>query len=311
MKYRKLGNTDIMVSTVVLGTMATGGAFGTPDDEASLRTMDALLDAGVNMIDTAQPYGAGHAEEIVGKAIKGRRDKVYIATKCGTIRRSLNEGPTRIATKEALREQVEGSLRRLGVDYIDLYQMHWPVYDTPFEESFSELEKFRKEGKIRYIGVSNFSVEQMEEVRKYCELSTLQPPYSLVDRSIEESILPYCEKNNIGTLSYGSIGGGVLSGKFPKERPVFDSSDTRNENGFYREIFSEKNWPRTSAIVENLRLVAGNLGLPMVEVAIAWVLARCTVALVGAKTPEQGLMNARASDIVLPPDAVKALNKVF
>jgi len=309
--YRKLGRTDMLVSPVVLGTMATGGAFGKPDDDASIRTMRAMLDAGMNMIDTAQPYGMGHAEEIVGKAIKGRRDQVYIATKCGTMREPGNPIPVRDASKEALRRQVEGSLKRLDIDYIDLYQMHWPVYTTPFEESFTELAKLQKEGKIRYIGVSNFSDVQLEELKQYCDVTTLQPPYSLVDRGIEAAILPYCEKNNIGTLTYGSIGGGVLSGKFPKERPTFDASDTRNENGFYREIFSEGNWPRTVKVVENLRLVAGNLGLPMVQVAIAWVLVRCTVALVGAKTPEQGLMNLKGADIELPLDAIAALNKVF
>ena len=308
MNYRKLGTSDIMVSSVVLGTMATGGAFGKPDDDASIRTMHAILDAGVNMIDTAQPYGAGHAEEIVGKAIKGRRDKVYIATKCGTLVKDGNRN--RIATKESLRAQLEGSLKRLDIDYIDLYQMHWPVLTTPFEESFTELAKFRKEGKIRYIGVSNFSPEQMDEVKNYCGIVSLQPPYSLVDRRIEAEILPYCEKNNIGTLTYGSIGGGVLSGKF-RERPVFDGSDTRNENGFYSEIFSEENWPKTAAVVENLRAVAERRGLPMVQVALAWVIARCTVALVGAKTPEQALMNAKAADILLTPDDMAALNKIF
>ena len=304
MIYRKFGNTDMKVSPVVYGTMAAGGAFGKPDDIGSILAMNSLLDAGMNMIDTAPTYGMGHAEELIGEVIRERRNKVYIATKCGNTWNEKGER-YRCATKESLRAQLKGSLRRLGIDYIDLYQMHWPVCDTPFEESFTELARMQRQGYIRYIGVSNFSAEQMEEVKNYCDIVSLQPPYSLVDRRIEESILPYCGKNGIATLTYGSIGAGVLTGKY-KERPVFEGQDSRN--ALYKDIFSQENWPRTAAIVDGVRKVAAERAVPMVQVAIAWVLARCTVALVGAKSPEQGLMNLAASDIVLTGGELEILN---
>ena len=296
MIYRKLGKSDLNCSVIGLGTWAMGGdSYGKVDDDVSVSTILAGVDAGINLIDTAQPYGAGHSEEVVGRALKQLdRSKVIVATKFGSYKYP-ETGYFRDGSVKTLREGLEGSLKRLGTDYIDLYQCHWPCPNVPIEETFTEIEKMRKEGKIRYIGVSNFSPEEMDEVQKYCTLTSLQPPYSLLDRPFEKELEGYCLEKGIGVLSYGSIGAGVLTGKY-KERPVFPKGDTRNENGFYKNCFSEENWPKVSALVDVLREVAEAHNAPVVHAAINWVLANpsMTVALVGAKTPEQVRMNAAA-----------------
>nr|WP_122013256.1 aldo/keto reductase [Maliibacterium massiliense] len=291
MYYRKLGDSDMNCSVIALGTMGMGGTMGELDDAEAIRAIEASIDAGVNFIDTAQPYGEGHAEEVVGKAIAGKRDRVFVATKCGTMR--YDGVLIKSARPQEIREQLAASLKRLGVNYIDLYQMHWPVPGQPFEEQFVELDKLRREGLIRYVGVSNFSPEQMDEVRAYCPITSLQPPYSLLDRGIEAEILPYCVKNDIGVLSYGSIGAGALSGKY-SARPVFKEDDVRSR--FYTQ-FNEENWPRTSAIIDVVRQIAQERGKPMVQVAINWVLAQkgVTMAIVGARTAQQAADNAAAT----------------
>ena len=187
MIYRKLGKSDLNCSVIGLGTWAMGGdSYGKVDDDVSVSTILAAVDAGINLIDTAQPYGSGHSEEVVGRALKQLdRSKVIVATKFGSYKHP-ETGYFRDGSVKTLREGLEGSLRRLGVDYIDLYQCHWPCPNVPIEETFSEIEKMRREGKIRYIGVSNFSPAEMDEASKYCELTSLQPPYSLLDRPFEK-----------------------------------------------------------------------------------------------------------------------------
>lgn len=310
MRYRKLGNSDLNCSVVGLGTWGMSGSWGDVDDNESIAAIHAAIDHGINLIDTAQPYGAGKSEEIVGKAIKGRRDKVIVATKCGSYVWDGKYG--RNATREELRREIEGSLSRLGVDTIDLYQMHWPVYDTPFSESFDELNKMRQEGLIRHIGVSNFSPEEMDEVQKYCPLVSLQPPYALLDRLVEKEILPYCADNNIGTLTYGSICGGALTDRTYNmtERPThFLKSDPRGRaDGFY-PYYSEEQWPKTRAMLDVLHEIAAAHDKPIVHVAINWVLKQrgVTVALCGAKTPEQVIMNAGAGDWELSDEENKTI----
>ena len=293
MIYRKLGNSDMDVSVVVLGCWGMGGTWGGADDEQSIATIRAGIEHGINLIDTAQPYGEGHSETVVGQGIRGLRDKVYIATKCGNY--TENGQRKQDASASALRRQLEGSLKRLGVDYIDLYQMHWPDPNHTFKESFTELNKMREEGLIRYVGVSNFDGAQMDEASRYCPITSLQPPFSLLDRRIEAEILPYCEAHQIGTLTYGSIAAGALTGKF-KERPSFTESDPRS--GPFYPFFQEEQWPKTQAMVDVLSGIAQKRGVAIVEVAINWVLAQkgVTCAIVGAKTPEQVIANAAAGN---------------
>jgi aryl-alcohol dehydrogenase-like predicted oxidoreductase len=307
MLYRKLGSSDLNCSVVALGTWSMGGDFwGKSDDDASIDTIRASLDAG-NTIDTAPVYGNGHSEEIVGKAIKGRkREDIIIATKCGI---DIVGKTGRNSSPELLYKEIDASLKRLGTDYVDLYQVHWPDPNTPLEETFTALSKIVESGKVRYVGVSNYSPEQMEEASKYCEIVSLQPPYSLLQREIEDEILPYCIEKGIGVLSYGSIGAGALTGKF-KTRPIFNDDDRRDK--FY-DFFSEENWPKTAALVDVLREIADSRGKPVVHVAINWVLKQegITVALVGARTPEQAIMNAGAGEWSLSDEENKMINDAY
>ena len=197
MRYKRLGNSSLEVSVVGLGTWAIGGDFwGKVDDDRSIRTIQRAVDCGINLIDTAPAYGGGHAERIVGQAIKGRRDKVVIATKCGIVKQGGRI--TRNLKPESIRKEVDDSLTRLGVDVIDLYQIHWPDANTPLEDTLNEMEKLRDAAKIRYIGVSNFDRKLMEEAASITEIVSLQPQYSLLDRELEKDILPFCREKGFG-----------------------------------------------------------------------------------------------------------------
>ena len=305
MKFRKLGQSDLNCSVIGLGTWGMAGSFwGKVDDDQSIATIRAGLEAGINLIDTAPVYGDGHSEEVVGRALEGlKREDIVLATKCGRF----------TCETEKIRQELETSLKRLKTDYIDLYQVHWPDDKVPFEETFGELENMRKQGKIRYIGVSNFSVEQTEEASKYCQIVSTQPQYSLLVREIEKDILPYCVQKNIGILSYGSIGAGALTGKF-KEKPVFKEDDERAS--FYT-FFQEQNWPKTKQMIDTLEEIAASHGKPTVHAAINWVLKQkgISVALVGARTPEQVRMNAQAADWELTDEEnakiLQAYDRIF
>ncbi|MBS5517607.1 MAG: aldo/keto reductase [Clostridiales bacterium] len=305
MKFRKLGQSDLNCSVIGLGTWGMAGSFwGKVDDDQSIATIRAGLEAGINLIDTAPVYGDGHSEEVVGRALEGlKREDIVLATKCGRF----------TCETEKIRQELETSLKRLKTDYIDLYQVHWPDDKVPFEETFGELENMRKQGKIRYIGVSNFSVEQTEEASKYCQIVSTQPQYSLLVRDIEKDILPYCVEKNIGILSYGSIGAGALTGKF-KEKPVFKEDDERAS--FYT-FFQEQNWPKTKQMIDTLEEIAASHGKPTVHAAINWVLKQkgISVALVGARTPEQVRMNAQAADWELTDEEnakiLQAYDRIF
>ena len=305
MKFRKLGQSDLNCSVIGLGTWGMAGSFwGKVDDDQSIATIRAGLEAGINLIDTAPVYGDGHSEEVVGRALEGlKREDIVLATKCGRF----------TCETEKIRQELETSLKRLKTDYIDLYQVHWPDDKVPFEETFGELENMRKQGKIRYIGVSNFSVEQTEEASKYCQIVSTQPQYSLLGRDIEKDILPYCVEKNIGILSYGSIGAGALTGKF-KEKPVFKEDDERAS--FYT-FFQEQNWPKTKQMIDTLEEIAASHGKPTVHAAINWVLKQkgISVALVGARTPEQVRMNAQAADWELTDEEnakiLQAYDRIF
>ena len=305
MKFRKLGQSDLNCSVIGLGTWGMAGSFwGKVDDDQSIATIRAGLEAGINLIDTAPVYGDGHSEEVVGRALEGlKREDIVLATKCGRF----------TCETEKIRQELETSLKRLKTDYIDLYQVHWPDDKVPFEETFGELENMRKQGKIRYIGVSNFSVEQTEEASKYCQIVSTQPQYSLLVRDIEKDILPYCVEKNIGILSYGSIGAGALTGKF-KEKPVFKEDDERAS--FYT-FFQEQNWPKTKQMIDTLEEIAASHGKPTVHAAINWVLKQkgITVALVGARTPEQVRINAQAADWELTDEEnakiLQAYDRIF
>ena len=317
MRYRTLGNSDLVCSVVGIGTWGLSGmgweGSHRSSDEQSIATIREAVDAGITLIDTALTYGAGHAEELVGEATEDIRDRVVIATKC-VADRLEDQGLIKDWRPDTLKAQLEKSLRRLRTDWIDLYQVHWPDPDPshPLKDAFRQLARFVEEGSVRYVGVSNFDAALIEEASAYCPITSVQPGYSLLNRGCEKELLPYCEAHNIGVLSYGSLGGGILTGKYtqrPEFRTVDGAADPRN--AFY-PYYSEKAWPHTSHLIEEMRAIADKNGCRVVDVAVSWVLAQqaMSVALVGCRTQEQARKNAAAGDYVLSEEDTARLTKI-
>jgi aryl-alcohol dehydrogenase-like predicted oxidoreductase len=303
MEYMILGKSDLYVSRIALGTWAIGGkGWGNVDEKSAARAIDAAIDGGINFIDTAPYYGFGKSEEVVGEAVKNRRDKVILATKCGL---SLAPMPVRDLSPEAMEKELDDSLRRLGTDYIDLYQCHWPDPKTPIEKTMAALMKFKEQGKIRHIGLCNFSNAQLLAALEYGDVISLQAQYSLLERSVEEKIRATCQENNISLLPYGPLGGGVLTGKYP-ERPRFSMRDARS---FFYKYYSEKNWPPVAVLLDEMRQIAEPLGATPAALAISWLLSRPTVASViaGARTPAQAAGNIEAGSLRLSESDLEAL----
>ena len=290
MQTRQFGNSDMQITPLGLGTWAIGGGgwafgWGPQDDEASIATIHRALDLGINWIDTAAVYGMGHSEEIVAKALKGRSNRPYVFTKGSRVWNDQGE-ITSSLKEQSLRREVENSLQRLQVDTIDLYQLHWPNPDPDIEEGWSTLTKLKSEGKLRHIGVSNFSVEQMERARKIAPITSLQAPYSLIKRDVERDILPYCQEHNIGVIVYSPMMSGLLSGKMTKERiDNFPEDDWRKRN----EEFQEPRLSRNLKLASLLQEIGYPYNRTTAEVAIAWTLRHPAVtgAIVGGRHPEQ------------------------
>jgi aryl-alcohol dehydrogenase-like predicted oxidoreductase len=298
----KLGYTDLHLTTVGLGTWAIGGpwkwGWGAQDDAESIDAIQRALDIGVNWIDTAAVYGMGHSEEVVGRAIAGRRDEVIVATKCGLV---WDEGSTEAhgqLTAASVRREVEASLRRLDVDVIDLYQIHWPRPDEDIEEGWGTIADLVREGKVRHGGVSNFSVEQLKRVQPIHPVASLQPPYSMLERAVEEGLLTYCAANDIGVVAYSPMQAGLLTGKYTRERIAGLPDDDWRKGSSH---FSEPAISATLALIERLRPIAERNGRTLAQLAIAWVLRRpeVTAAIVGARRPSQIEETAPAGDWVL------------
>jgi len=310
MRTRKLGYTDLHLTTVGLGTWAIGGSWqwgwGSQDDAESIAAIRRALDLGINWIDTAPAYGLGHSEEIVGRAIAGRRDEILIATKCGLV---WDEGSTSAYGRlkaESVRAECEASLRRLNVEVIDLYQIHWPTTDEDIEEAWATIADLVQKGKIRYAGVSNFSVAQLERVQPIHPVASLQPPYSMLERGVEEELLPYCAANDIGVIVYSPMQTGLLTGKYTRERIArLPDDDWRKHRS---DHFQEPALSANLELVEALRPIAERqgrtplgAGRTVAQLAVAWVLHRpeVTAAIVGARRPSQIEQTAPAGDWVL------------
>lgn len=271
------------VTRVCLGTWAIGGwMWGGPDDDNSIRTIHRALDEGINFIDTAPVYGFGHSEEVVGRALEGKqREDVVIATKLGL--NWKDESPFRDSRPERIRQEVEDSLKRLKTDYLDLYQVHWPDDKTPIEETAQTLAELVKEGKVRALGVSNYSIEQMERFRAHAPLSTVQPPYNLFERDIEGEILPYMERNGLVGLGYGALCRGLLAGKMSADK-TFPADDLRSND----PKFQAPRFNQYLEAVEGLRSIADRHDKTVLQLAIRWVLDQGPmVALWGARKPAQ------------------------
>ncbi len=307
MQYRTLGNSDLRVSAVGLGTWAYGNdTFGEVEDQQSIKAIRAAVDSGISLIDTAPAYGAGHSEKVVGRAIKGIKDEVVIATKCGVYR----DGSDYVIdlSPERIRKDIEGSLKRLDIEQIDLYQIHWPDPDTPLEDSVEELINLQKEGKFKYLGVSNFDKNLLAEIRNLTDVISLQPQYSLLKRDIEDNVLPYIIEKGLGILTYGTLGGGILSGKY-NERPEFED-EKDNRSGFY-PFFSEENWPYVQELIELLKDIAADYDKTPAQISINWTINRpgITTALVGAKSEKQASENAAAADFNLSEEEMELLTE--
>jgi len=291
MQTRKLGNSDLSITPIGFGAWAIGGggwafAWGAQDDADSIAAIQEAIDLGVNWIDTAPVYGLGHSEEVVGKALKQLKTKPYVFTKCGRVWDENRQIGKRLK-RASVRQECEDSLRRLGIDVIDLYQMHWPEPDEDIEEGFSEMLALQREGKVRWVGVSNYSVEQMQRVSKLGPITSLQPPYHMLRRDIESAILPHAGANNIGVIGYSPMASGLLSGAMTRERiaAMPDDDWRKSKNQYYQE----PGLTRTLQLVELLREIGARHNKSPGEVAIAWTLRRpeVTAAIVGARKPGQ------------------------
>ena len=308
-----LGNSDLHLTRIGFGAWAIGGgnwefAWGPQDDNESIAAIHRALELGVNWIDTAAIYGLGHSEEVVGRAIKGwSGPKPLVFTKCSmrwhtdrSIYRSLKAG--------SLAEELEGSLKRLGVDAIDLYQVHWPNPDEELEEGWAQLARFKEQGKIRWIGVSNFSVAQMERAQKIAPITSLQPPYSMLRRAIEDEILPFAEAHGIGVINYSPMVSGLLTGAMTAERvAAFPADDWRR-----RAVeFNEPRLRRNLRLVELLREIGAGQGVAPGVVAVAWTLHHpaITAAIVGGRSAKQVEGLACALDYKLSEDEFARINK--
>ena len=322
MEYRKLGSSDVEVSAVTMGTWAIGGwLWGGTDDEQAVAAIRKAVDAGMTSIDTAPIYGFGHSEEIVGQAIAGKRDKVRILTKYG-LRWDLEEGefyfdsadndghPVKVycnAKKHSVIEECEQSLKRLGTDYIDLYQCHWRDHTTPVAETMEAMDKLLKDGKIRAAGVSNFTVEEIEAACKVVPLASDQPPYSMVCRGIEADILPYCREHGVGVIVYSPLQLGLLTGKLTMDRR-FPNSDQRAKSPYFRPA----NRRKVIAFMEQLRPLAEAHHATAAQLVIHWTIHRpgVTSALVGARNPQQAEENAAAADLRLTEEETRRLDEL-
>jgi aryl-alcohol dehydrogenase-like predicted oxidoreductase len=315
MERRRLGWTELEFTTVGLGTWAIGGpwqwGWGPQDDDDSIRTIHEALDTGINWIDTAPVYGLGHSESVVGRAIRRRRDEVLIATKCGFTWDDPASGDVTPSLKgPGVRLECEASLRRLGVDVIDLYQVHWPNPAEDIEEAWEMIARLIDEGKIRYAGVSNFDVGQMERVHAIHPVASLQPPYSMLSRRVENEVLPWCAANHVGVVPYSPMQAGILTGRFTRQTmETLPADDWRHGNRHYQEPALSANL----ALVDGLRPIAERTDRSMAELAIAWVLRRpeVTSAIVGARRPGQIGETATASGWNLSEEDVQKIEDLL
>src|SRR5438105_985985 len=311
MKTKRLGNSDLSITPVGFGAWAIGGSgwefgWGEQDDKASVTAIHRALDLGVNWIDTAAVYGMGHSEEVVAFALRtwpGPRP--YVFTKCG-LRWDEQGYVHRNLKADSIRRECEDSLRRLNVDVIDLYQIHWPTDDL--EEGLGAITRLQKEGKVRWIGVSNFDVDEMRRAQAIAPITSLQPPYSLVHRDVEQEILPYCRSNRLGVIVYSPMASGLLTGKMTRERAAsLPGSDWRS-----RDIeFHEPKLSKNLALVERLREVGERDERPPGQVAIAWTLRNPAVtgAIVGARNAKQVEGNVGAANLSLTDEEIAEIEE--
>jgi aryl-alcohol dehydrogenase-like predicted oxidoreductase len=297
METRQLGNSDLQITALGIGAWAIGGSgwngsMGPQNEDDSVPAIHAALDGGLNWIDTAALYGLGHSEEVVARALEGRTPRPYVFTKCERVWDSNREVGASLKAG-SIRRECEDSLRRLKTDVIDLYQIHWPEPDEDIEEGWTAMARLKEEGKVRYIGVSNFTVSQMKRAQAIAPITSVQPPYSVVTREIENEILPHAVRNGIGVIVYSPMSAGLLTGAMTRERVAkFTQEDWRRNLPNFREPLLSRNL----RVVERLREIGQRHGRAPGEVAIAWTLGHPAVtgAIVGFRNAQQvaGVMGA-------------------
>jgi len=323
MEYRKLGQTELEVSELAFGAWAIGGwLWGGADSKDAIHAIETAVDNGMTTIDTAAVYGFGLSEELTGKAVKGKRSRVQILTKFGLVwdekkgkfyfATKDNEGKDidiySYASKEKVISDCEKSLKRLNTDYIDLYQIHWPDKTTPVSETMEALEILIQQGKIRAGGVSNYSAELMAEAVKTFTIASNQVPYSMVNRSIEDEIVPYCIKENIGILAYSPLQRGILTGKIKKGH-IFGEGDSRPTTVYYKE----PNLSRILQLTGELKPLAKDLGVTLSQLVLNWTTRQpgITCVLAGARNAEQVLDNVKATSFRLSGNEIQEINKLL
>ena len=305
-----LNNIPQNLSVIGLGTWAFGGdGWGKVDKSELIATVKTAVDEGINLIDTAPIYGNGVSESIVGEAIKGNRDNLFIATKCGL--RSQGKRVWTTLAPDSVREEVELSLRRLDIDVIDLYQCHWPDPKIPIEATLEVLDNLQKEGKIKHYGVSNFKIDLLKKSTEIGQVSTLQAEYSLLKREAEKDTLPFCDTEKMGFLAYGPFAGGILTGKYhqtPKSKPPqFPRGDARS---FFYRFYKEPMWSKVSPLVRKIVEEAHKQQVDASHIALAWTMAQkgVTTVLVGAKNPDQIRSNAKAASLTLSENFLRDIS---
>ncbi|WP_066646093.1 aldo/keto reductase [Christensenella timonensis] len=310
MRYQKLGNSGIDVSVIAHGTWAMGNDFfGEVDQGRAISAIHASVEHGVNLVDTARAYGEDcAAEKVVGKAIQGMRDKVVLATKAGVLR-AYGGNYVKCSDPNVIRCELEESLRNLKTDYIDLYQIHWPDHNTPLEVALETMLRFKEEGKIRAIGVSNFSVAELRLAVDVADIASVQPPLSLLNRqSFEDGVLGFCAENGLGVLTYGSLGGGILSGKMGK----IGIGGKELRASFY-PYYEEPMWSKCQQLLKTLKEIADARNVSIAQVSINWVLCQkgVTCALLGATRPQTAIENTKAADWELTKEELDVINTAY
>lgn len=322
MEYRKLGKSDLEVSVVTFGAWAAGGwMWGGTERKDSIQAIQKAYDLGVTSIDTAPIYGQGASEEIVGEAIKNiSRDKVQILTKYGmrwneakgdfAFKSKDNDGNDidiyKYAAKNSIIKECEDSLKRLGTDYIDLYQVHWPDTTTPIAETMEAVATLIKQGKVRHAGVCNYNADQVREAQKYIDLVSNQVPYSMVKRDIEKQVVPYCIENDISILAYSPLERGLLTGKL---KPGHHFAEGDHRAALY--FFKDENIKRTNLFLDSMKAMCREKNATLAQLVIRWTIEQpgITIALVGARNAEQSVQNAKAVNIKLSREEIEFINE--
>lgn len=315
MQYRRFGRTNLQVSAMGFGTWPmSGDRYGAIEIDEAVKAIQAAIDAGVNCVDTAPAYGAGHSETAVARALKGRRDKVILVTKCGINRRPDQATASRDSSRENILAEVDISLKRLDVDYLDVYLIHWPDEKVPYEEAFAAMDEVVKSGKVRFVGVSNFTVDQMKACMKARPIDVIQVGYHLFDRRMEKEIFPFCAENDIGVMGYGSLAHGLLTGTFSADM-TFDALDWRGGGVYFGQpILKGKNLGTNVDVVNRIKAeIADPRGVPLTQIALAWVLRNPVVstALVGSRNSAELASNLAGTELTLSDDEVARIEEIM